>query len=788
MFSALDRKALRNLLHMKGQFLAIALVIACGVAAFVMSLSTLSTLTRTQAEYYARYRFSDVFARVTRAPLSVVERIAEIPGVSQVEPRILSDVTLDLPDLAEPAIGRLISIPENERPRLNNLHLRMGRYIEPNQSGEVIVSAALAEAHNFRPGDSLRAVINGRERTLNIVGVAISPEFIFQIREGDVLPDDHRYGVIWMGQTDLAAAFDMQGAFNNLCLSVSADASIPEIIRQIDLLLEPYGCLGAYDRSDHNSHRYVRDEMENLKSMATVGPTIFLSVAAFLLNVVLSRMIATQRDEIAALKAFGYTGLDIGLHYLKITAVVVVVGGVVGACVGTFMGMKLSELYTKLYRFPELRYQIDTRVTLWALGVSLAAGLIGTIGSVWQAVRLPPAEAMRPASPGVFKPTILERIGFQRFIPQTVRMILRSLERQPIKSALSCLGISTAVAVIILGSYAKDAVDYVMDSQFSHAQRHDLMVTFIRGTRADAIHDIENLRGVHSVVPTRSIPVRIRGDHHVRRVAIQGLPPDNELFRAVDILRVKKEIPADGVLMTTKLAEILELNIGDYATVEILEGERAHRQLQLMGVVDDFSGLSCFVSMETIHRMMNEGDTLSGAFVTVDSHQVNQLYTELKRLPQVAGVSIKAAMMQSFRETVAENLLRIRAFNVGFATIIAFGVVYNAARISLAERSRELATLRVIGFTRAEISGILLGELAILTVLALVPGMGLGYLFCIVSTRSLNTEMYRIPLVINPSTHGFACLVIVIAAILSGLVVRRRLDELDLIEVLKTRE
>ena len=788
MFSALDRKAIRNLLHMKGQFLAIALVIACGVAAFVMSLSTLSTLKRNQAEYYARYRFSDVFARVTRAPLSVVDRIAEIPGVSQVAPRILSDVTLDLEDLPEPAIGRLISIPENELPRLNGLHLRQGRYIEPNQSGEIVVSEAFAAAHQLMPGDTLRAVINGRQRTLNIVGVAISPEFIFQIREGDVLPDDHRFGVIWMGETDLAAAFDMQGAFNNLCVSVAADASIPEVIHQIDLLLEPYGCLGAYDREDHSSHRYIRDEMANLKSMASVGPTIFLSVAAFLLNVVLSRMIATQREEIAALKAFGYSGWDIGLHYLKITAVVVVAGGVAGTLVGTFMGMKLSELYTKLYRFPELIYQFDPRVSLSAFGVSLAAGLVGTIGSVWQAVRLPPAEAMRPAGPGEFRPTILERIGFQRFIPQTVRMILRSLERQPIKSALSCLGISTAVAVIILGSYAKDAVDYVMESQFRHAQRHDLMVTFIRGTRADALHEIENLPGVHAVVPTRSVPVRVRSGHHTRRVAIQGLPPDNELFKAVDVLRQEKAIPADGVLMTTKLAEVLELKIGDLVTAEILDGDRAHRELRLMGVVDDFSGLSCFVSLETIHRMMNEGDTLSGAFVTVDSLQVNQLYTQLKRLPQVAGVSIKVAMIQSFRETVAENLLRIRAFNVGFATIIAFGVVYNAARISLAERSRELATLRVIGFSRAEISGILLGELAILTVLALVPGMGLGYVFCIVSTMSLNTEMYRIPLVINPSTHGFACLVIVVAAILSGLVVRRRLDDLDLIAVLKTRE
>lgn len=788
MLAALDRKAVRNLLQMKGQFLAIALVIACGVAAFVMSLSTLSTLKRNQAEYYARYRFADVFARVTRAPVTVNERISEIPGVAKAVPRILSDVTLDIEDLPEPAIGRLISIPETELPGLNGLHLRMGRYIEPNQSGEVIVSEAFADAHDLKPGDSLRAVLNGRERTLAIVGVAISPEFIFQIREGDVLPDDKRFGVLWMGETDLAAAFDMQGAFNNLVVSVSSGANLREVIRQIDLILEPYGCLGAYDRDDHSSHRYIRDEMAQLRSMARVGPSIFLAVAAFLLNVVLSRLIATQREEIAALKAFGYSGWSIGLHFMKMMAIVVCIGGLVGTAVGTFMGLKLSELYTTLYRFPELIFRFDMQVALGAFGVSLAAGVLGTIGSVWQAVRLPPAEAMRPAPPGDFRVTLLERIGLQKFIPQTMRMILRSLERRPIKSILSCLGISTAVAVIILGSYAKDAVDYVMESQFRHAQRHDLMVTFVRATKADVLHDIENLPGVHAVVPMRSIPVTARSGHHSRRVIVQGLRPGNPLFKAVDVMRHEQRIPEDGVLMTTKLAEVLELKLGDYVTLEVLEGERPHRQLQLRGTVEDFSGLSCYVSEETAHRLMREGESLSGAWVTVDSLRVNQLYTELKRLPQVAGVSIKVAMIESFRNTIAENLLRIRLFNVGFATIIAFGVVYNAARISLAERARELATLRVIGFTRTEISGILLGELGVLTVVALLPGLGLGYLFCIVSTMSLNTEMYRIPLVINPATQGFACGVICIAAFLSGLVVRRRLDELDLIAVLKTRE
>jgi putative ABC transport system permease protein len=324
---ALDRKLVRDLWQMKGQAVAIGLVIASGVAVFVMSLCTLGTLRKTQEAYYERYRFADVFAHLKRAPNSLAERIAELPGVARVQTRVVVNVTLDVEGMAEPAVGRLVSVPDRQAPGLNGLYLRSGRYVEPGRDGEVLVSEGFATAHCLRPGDRVLAVINGRRQQLRIVGVALSPEYVYQIREGDVLPDDRRYGVFWMGDTELASAFDMRGAFNDVALTLGPGASEPEVLRRLDRLTEAYGGLGAFGRADQPSHKFVSNEINKLRGMAMVVPAIFLSVAAFLLNVVLSRLIGTQREQIAALKAFGYTRWEVALHYLKLVLLIVTAGG-----------------------------------------------------------------------------------------------------------------------------------------------------------------------------------------------------------------------------------------------------------------------------------------------------------------------------------------------------------------------------------------------------------------------------------------------------------------------------
>ena len=785
--SALTRKALRDLIHVRGQAFAICLVIAAGVAVLVMSLSTLESIRWSKDAFYDQYGFADVFAQMKRAPQTVAERIEALPGVAQAETRIVFDVTLDVQDMGEPVVGRLISIPDGGRPRLNGLHLRAGRWLEPYQRNEVLVGKPFAEAHELNPGDHVMAIINGRRQQLKIVGITLSPEYLIQIGGGNLLPDHKRFGVFYMGYEGLAAAIDMDGAFNNVSLKLMRGASEPEVLRQLDGITEPYGGVGAYGRDEQVSHQYITDEIRQLRSMATVAPVIFLSVASFLLNVVLSRLISTQREQIAALKAFGYSKREIAIHYLQMILIIPVVGATLGTMAGAYMGHGMARMYARFYRFPVFSFQLDAGVVVLAFVVSAVAAIFGTLAAVRRAVDLAPAEAMRPEPPARFRPTVIERSGLGFFLPQAARMILRNLERSPVRALLSVLGISLAVAVLILGGFMLDSLQYIMDFQFRLAQRQDVSVTLVEPSSHRSIHEIEHLPGVMQCQPFRAVPVRLRFGHRHERTSIQGLP-DNRLFRLLDDQEREVTLPDRGLVLTDMLAHQLDVQPGNKVTVEIMEGDRGVRQIPVASLVAEFSGMNAYMRLDALREILREGDTASGAFLQIDSKHREQLYRTLKDTPRVAAVNIKEAALQSFEDTIAENLLRMRLTNITFATIIAFGVVYNSARISLSERSRELSTLRVIGFTRREVSGILLGELALLTLVAIPFGLIVGYAFAAFMTLGLQTELYRIPLVVSNSTFGFAAFVVIIAAFISGLVVRRRIDHFDLVAVLKSRD
>ena len=785
---AIDRKLIRDLLAMKGQSLAIALVIGCGVATFVMMISALRSIQTSRAVYYERYRFAQVFATLTRAPNTLGARLAEIPGVARVQTRIVVDVTLDVPEMQEPAVGRLISLPEVGLPSMNQLHMRAGRYVDSSRQGEVLVSDAFATAHGFQPGDSLQAVINGRREKLTIVGIAMSPEYVFQIKSGTALPDDMRFGVLWMSERELGPAYDLDGAFNNVAIRLMRGASEAEVIAAVDRLTKPYGGIGAYGRDEQTSARYLSDEIRSLRGMGVVAPVLFLGVAAFLLNMVLSRVISTQREQIAALKAFGYTRWQVGRHYIKFVLLITITGVVIGTGTGAWLGKGMTRMYAKFYHFPVFYFEFNSSVVWLSTAVSMVAAMLGTLFAVRRAMLLPPSEAMRPEPPAQFRPTLVERIGLQRFFAQTTRMILRELERRPLKALFSTMGIALAVALLVVGHFMVDAIDYLIDFQFFLAQRHDVSVTFIEPTTVEAKYNLRQLPGVLHAEAIRSVPCRIRLGHRDRRVAILGLERKRVQYRLIDVSEREIELPPEGLLISEKLAKLLKAAPGDIVTVEILEGERPTFEIPVSELIVDYSGTNAYMEVGALHRLLEETGTLSGAFLTVDSRALPALYAQLKETPQISDVSVKAAALDSFRKTVAQNQLRLQFFNMIFACIIAFGVVYNTARISLSERSRELATLRVIGFTRGEISGILLGELAVLTVAALPIGMVLGYVFAAIIVRAFESELYRIPLVVALYSYGLAAGVTVLASLLSGLVVRRRLDKLDLVSVLKSKE
>jgi putative ABC transport system permease protein len=788
--TALDHKLRRDLLSLKGQVLAISLVIACGVATLVMSLSVLASLRSTIDRHYDRYHFADVFARLKRAPDSLSAHIAAIPGVAHVQTRVLTDVTLDIPNFPEPAVARLISLPRTDAPGLNDLYLRAGRRPEPGRTGEVLAGEAFTEAHHLRPGDSVRVIINGRLQRLTIVGVVLSPEYVFQMREGDFVPDDRRFGVFWMRHDELAAAYNMEGAFNSVTLKLSPSATEPDVLARLDRLIEPYGGLGAYGRDDHLSHRFLSDELKQLRVMAVFSPLILFSVAAFLLNVVLSRLVSTQREQIATLKAFGYTGREIRGHYVKLVIVVVLLGSALGCGGGAWFARILSGGYEQFYRFPAFELSIPPAAVVLSVLVSAAAAVGGVLGAVRRATALAPAEAMRPEAPATYRPLLAERLGFARLWSASARMVLRHLERRPLRAALSAFGIALGTSILVVGSFQEDVLDFLINFQFFAAQHEDMTVAFAEPAAARTAHELENLPGVLRVEPFRTVPVRLRHGHHSRRLALQGMPPrsSRELSRLLDVNGREVDVPADGVLLSAKLAEVLGVKPGQAVTAEVLEGERPVRELPVVATVDDASGINAYMDLRAANRLMREGDVISGAALSTDPAATDALYAALKQMPRVAGVGVKAASMRSFEQTIAENIRMMRSFNLAFAAIIAFGVVYNTARISLSERSRELASLRVLGFTRREISSILLSELATLTVLAIPLGLLIGTAMAAALSASMDTESYRFPLVIRPATFGYAAVTTAAAALASALIVRRRIDKLDLVAVLKSRD
>lgn len=785
--SALDRKLLRELWQSKGQSLAIATVIASGVAVFVMALSVLGFLQATRDAYYDRYRFGDLFATLVRAPVSVAESIQSIDGVAQVQTRIVADVTLSVPGLGEPAVGRLVSLPPSGKPNLNRLHLLRGRMPDPLRSDEVLVAEAFVDANQLQLMDVVSAVINGRYQELRIVGIVLSPEYVFQIRAGDILPDERRFGVFWMQQEALEAALNMDGAFNDLSLKLLRGSQPQDVLDRVDAILEPYGGIGAILREDQISAKFLSEEIKQLRSTALVAPIIFLAVAAFLLNIVLSRKVAGDREQIAALRAFGFSSAEVAWHYLKSSMLVACLGAFAGVLAGYQMGAGLARLYSEFYRFPDFIYRPDVRVMIPAVALSVAAATLGAYRAVASVVRLQPAEAMRPPTPASFKRSIVERIGLGFLFPLTARMVIRQLGRRPISSMMATLGIASAVAVMVVSSFAPDALDYLLRFQFELAQRHDVQVVLKETRSTDSLFELVKMPGVQAVEPFRAIAVDMVAEHREFRTSILGVGKRRDLFRLLNTREMTINVPPGGVVLSDALAEILHLKSGDFVTVRVHEGRKPVLKLEITGIVTELAGTNAYMDIQTLHQKMEEGDVINGAYLAVDQLHVKQLYRQLKETPLIASVSVKQATIDSFRETVSANTLQMQSFTTFFAAVIAVGVVYNTARISLDERSRELATMRVIGFTRGEVSILLLGELAVLTLAAIPLGWMLGYAFCSIMVEAFKSEMFRIPLIVLPSTYATAAVVTVIAAMASGLVVRRMLDRLDLVEVLKTR-
>lgn len=769
--------------------LAISFLLGCGIALFVMTNSSTLSLHEARRQYYSDYHFADVFANLVRAPNNLVNRIKLIEGIERVQTRIVRTVLLDIPEMVEPASCLLVSIDTSDPSPLNAIYLSRGRFPAGQGRNEVIVGEAFADAHRLQPGDTLDCIMGGRKQRLNIVGIGLSPEHVYVVQPGLLVTDDRRYGVIWMPHRQMEAAFNMQGAFNNLAIELQPRTSANAVIEEVDRLTRRYGGSGAYDRSDQPSHHRLADEMQQQQTMAFVMPSIFMAVSAFLFNIVFTRLVTQQTEQIATLRAFGYRPREIGWHYVKMVLVWVLLGSCLGWIAGLPLSWWMTSIYLRFFRFPTIKYEFAIWEATVAGVIGACVAILATIAALRRAVSLQPAEAMRPASPKEYRNLIAERIGLDKLFSPMGRMIVRRMETNPLSTALSVLGMSLGISTLVLGSFLQNTINYVVELQFQKAQRQDAMLTFIDTLSASAAHDAAHLPGVTRVEAFRSVAVKMRNGTRSRRLALIGMNAQPTLYRILDASEQEVHLArGSGLTISQKLAELLDVEIGDAITVEILDRDQRTLEMSVTRIFPSYTDLSAYMNRTDLHELLREVEQLSGVFLSVDPAAMDELYAAVKQNSSVASVLDKHAAEASFVETISESISVMRIVNAIFSVAIALGVIYNCALIILAERARDLATLRVMGFRRKEVSRVLVGELASITLLSIPIGIPIGYGLSYLTTLALDTETHRFPLVIYRFTYAYATAVILAAATASAVYVRRMSSSLDLVAVLKVRD
>lgn len=787
MISPLRRKVIRDLRRLWAQAVAIALVLAAGVATQILGSGAFESLYQTRTQYYETNRFADVFADVTRAPMSLIADVRALDGVLAAEGRIVKLGLLDMPDMAVPGTVLLVSAPADRPDALNGLHLRLGRMPDPLAAQEVVISEEFARAHRLRPGADFSVLMNGHRRTLQVTGIALSPEFIYALGPGEMMPDPRRFGIVWMPRPSLETAFDLSGAFSNIVLKLAPGVAAGPVIANLDRLTARYGGQGAITRDDQMSHAFLDAELKQLQAMVRVLPPIFLAIAAMLVNMTISRLIVLEREQIGLLKAIGYSSGAIARHYIEFVSLIALAGIALGFFFGAWLGAGLAQLYARFFSFPFLIFTRDPQIYGFAAVVALVAAIAGAWSAVHSVGSLPPAVAMAPPAPMAYRQgsPLLQRL---LSLPQTGIMVLRHLIRWPLRTLSSMLGVAMSVAILVASLWSEGSIDLMIDITFHQTERQDIVVAFAGAKPARAELDVARMPGVLATEAFRAVPSRISHQNRSRRISLIGKQEVPEISRLLDPKLRPMTVPPDGLVLSEALANALDVGVGESVQVEIQEGRRTTVSLPVSGLSLGYVGLGAVMHIDALNRLMGEGPAISGINLLVDKAQQDAFFAAAKATPTTGFVTVTALTLNRFRQTLAENITIMNTVYLALAGIIAFGVIYNFARISLSEQGRELASLRVLGFTRGEVSAVLFGELTLIVLLAQPVGWIVGYGLGWAMVAAFSSDLYRVPFVIGREVFATASLVVLAASLVSALMIRGRINRLDMIEVLKTRE
>jgi len=789
----LDRKLLREIGGAKGLLLAITSIIAIGVSCYVCMQSAYLNLSLAKQRYYRQCRMGDFWIDLKKAPEAELRQVADIPGVAIMQPRIQFLATMDVPRATEPINGIVLSLPERRETIVNDIVLRRGSYFTDRRDNEVIVNATFAEARGIHPGQYIHVLLNNRRQELFVVGTALSSEFAYLLGPGAMMPDPQHFGVLYIKHHYAEEVFDFNGAANQVVGRLEpAYRDHPErVLREAERLLEPYGVLATTPLKLQASNQYLSNEIAGLASMATILPVVFLTVAALVLNVLMTRLARQQRVVVGTLKALGYSNTQVFFHFLKFGSVVGIAGSVLGSILGYLFATGMTHVYNQYFEFPDLVSAFYAHTHLVGLAVSLACAIAGTMHGARSMLKLHPAEAMRPAPPRRGGAIFLERFAtIWNRLSAGWRVAIRSIVRHRFRTAAGVFAAAMGAGLLVAGFMMNEAADYMVDFQFHRVSRSDVDLVFKGAQGEEVLTELKQLPGVDLVEPQLNVGCTFVNGAARRKGGIIGVLPDAQLTMPRDRDGQRLRIPDTGLVVNRRLAEILDVGPGDDLTIVPVEGDRHPLSVPVAEITDSFMGLAVYADIHFLSRLRDEEFAVSGAQLkTVNNREeINQLYRELKQLPAIESITSRRHMVNMLTDTIIQNQRVMIFMLVFFSGAVFFGSVLNSSMVSLAERSREVATLGALGYTPWEIGGMFLRETMVVNLLGALLGLPIGYGLTELTAYGFNNDLLRLPVVTAPWIWWWTIGLSIAFSLAAHAIVQWRIYCMDLLESLKVKE
>ncbi|BCZ44916.1 ABC transporter permease [Clostridium gelidum] len=784
----LFRNLLRDIKKSKGQFISILIIVVLGVTFYTAINSAFKNLSNSSSEYYSEYRLADIWVDLYSAPMGIKEKVDSIPNVKTATGRIIKDASINI--LEENATLRFITLPDIKKDIVNDVVIKSGRYFSEDDSNQCLLDEDFFKANNLNLGEYIYPIISGNKVKLKIVGCVKSPEFVYTLKDAsEIMADNKRFGIIYIKQSFGEAIFDFKGSINNLSIQISNGSDVKTVKDDVKKALKNYGVKNVIDREEQTSSKMISEKIKGLKSMGGTFPVIFFMVASVIIYIMMGRMVESQRTQIGVLKAVGFTNMQVLAYYMSYSAMIALIGSFIGSILGTYMGASMTKLYNQYFNLPLGGIKIYSEFVIPAFILTLFFCLFAGYHSCKAIFKIMPSEAMRQKSPESGKKIVIERINLIWInISYLGKIIVRNLFRYKKRALLTSLGVIFSSAILLVALSMGDSMDFMIQQQYGNIQNYDIKVKFSKLMSIEDLNNIKNITHIKELEPVLETGVEISNGWKHKDVGFTAQIKEPQMYKVEDKSGNAISLPQNGILISEKLANTLGIKVNDSVNIKFYFPGKEKKEMVVKGIIVQYLGLSTYTSMDNLNSILGEGTIASSAVLKLDNTNAeNEVKDKLRNMPNVMSVDSKTDSLNALLKTMGAMQASIGVY-IMLAGILLIAVLYNIATINIFERQRELATLKVLGFSNNEVKKLIFNENYIIVIFGMIVGLPFGKWLGASLMASSSTDAYTIPYVVEFKTYIIAIILTLLFTAITNLTLMRKIKALDMIEVLKNKE